>query len=276
MRIIRAIGYRMVLFLVVGAFVLPAIPTHASGYVFMGFDGELVGQIAEFTFVPDVTFSTTVAETWKISDSPTYITLRGRQLAGPPTAFLILKFATPQDAVSFRFATATSTQLTVRILLGGAEIAVRGFRGEDLGAGFFEGVAQIDGLSFDEIQIGAASDAAIDDLSVGAVEDERLNRVLSTSDGAQTGAVYCRVGGVEVLYSIDGDPREGKRALFVSNRQITRAGIPKTGVKLIASTRDGYAVYRLATGEMQLVGPGLHATPYIYTWDGCASRITIP
>jgi hypothetical protein len=94
--------------------------------------------------------------------------------------------------------------------------------------------------------------------------DGRLNK-----DYHQTGAVYCRNDGIEVLYSIDGDPREGSQALFVSYDTIAATGIPESSV-VLGSTEDGYALYRYADGSYELIAPGLEAgTLYRYRWFGC-------
>jgi hypothetical protein len=95
-------------------------------------------------------------------------------------------------------------------------------------------------------------------------EDGRIN-----TDAFQTAAIYCRKTGIEVLYSIDGDPREGQRAFFVSNDDIMEVGIPTTDTRLAATT-DGYALYRLSNGIFYFVAPGLESgKQYIFRWLGC-------
>jgi hypothetical protein len=95
-------------------------------------------------------------------------------------------------------------------------------------------------------------------------DDGRIN-----ADAFQTGAIYCRKTGIEVLYSIDGDPREGQRAFFVSSEDIMAVGIPTTDTRLAATT-DGYALYRLSNGLFYFVAPGLESgKQYIFQWLGC-------
>lgn len=122
-----------------------------------------------------------------------------------------------------------------------------------------DGVSQTGGAGRNETDTVA-------DCEVGTAigDDGRINL-----DAFQTGAIYCRQNGIEVLYSIDGDPREGKRAFFVSNTEIMEVGIPIANTSL-ASTDDGYALYRLSNGLYYFVAPGLEAGKlYTVLWLGC-------
>lgn len=81
-----------------------------------------------------------------------------------------------------------------------------------------------------------------------------------------TGAIYCRADAVEVLYSIDGDPREGQQAMYVLYSAIDAAAADT----LLASTTDGYYLYKLSDGSLVLNAPELDPVKrYIFHWDGC-------
>lgn len=94
--------------------------------------------------------------------------------------------------------------------------------------------------------------------------DGRINK-----DFGQTGAVYCLRNGIEVLYAIDGDPREGKRALYVSNTQYMGIGVPLFDT-VLAQSADGYVLYRLANGHFLFTAPDLEPGKlYRFEWLGC-------
>lgn len=90
--------------------------------------------------------------------------------------------------------------------------------------------------------------------SASLCSDGRIN-----CDGAQTGAVYCDASGVRVLYSRDGDPRQGQLALSVSAGQITSVGIPTGSHALLADAGNGFTLHRLTDGRLQFTAPGLNA-----------------
>lgn len=110
---------------------------------------------------------------------------------------------------------------------------------------------------------GAVDNDVVSDCVIPLTTDGRLN-----PDTWQTGAVYCRSNGIEVLYSIDGDPREGLRALFVSKDEIDELGVPQSNT-VLDSTNDGYILYRLTNGSYLFVAPGLGGKEYRYAWGGC-------
>lgn len=113
---------------------------------------------------------------------------------------------------------------------------------------------------------GRTETATVTDCEVGKEidEDGRINQ-----DAFQTAAIYCRKDGIDVLYSIDGDSREGQRAFFVSNDDIMEVGIPSTNT-ILASTSDGYTLYRIEDGMFFFIAPGLEAgKPYTFRWLGC-------
>ncbi|MEQ8673676.1 MAG: hypothetical protein RLP44_06505 [Aggregatilineales bacterium] len=95
------------------------------------------------------------------------------------------------------------------------------------------------------------------DVSASLCSDGRIN-----CDGWQTGAVYCDASGVRVLYSRDGDPRQGQTALSVSAGQISAVGVPSGSHALLADAGNGYTLHRLTDGRVQFTAPGLEASLY--------------
>lgn len=92
--------------------------------------------------------------------------------------------------------------------------------------------------------------------------DGRIN-----CDPWQTGAIYCRTTGIEVLFARTDDSRQGQRALFASRLTIDSSGVPEgQNAILLASNSDAYTLHRLSDARIQFTSPGLEGGS-LYTFQ---------
>lgn len=83
----------------------------------------------------------------------------------------------------------------------------------------------------------------------------------------QTGAIYCRTNGIEVLFARSDDSRQGQQALFANRLDIGAAGIPEgQNAILLASNADAYTLHRLSDARIQFTSPGLEGGT-LYTFQ---------
>lgn len=110
-------------------------------------------------------------------------------------------------------------------------------------------------------------------VSASLCSDGRIN-----CDGWQTGAVYCDASGVRVLYSREGDPRQGQTALSISAGQISAVGVPTGSHALLADAGNGYTLHRLTDGRVQFTAPGLESSLYEFRFPfpACQSAYVPP
>lgn len=95
--------------------------------------------------------------------------------------------------------------------------------------------------------------------------DGRVNN----NEAGQTGAVYCTDGGVTIYHP------NGKIGLVITKTQLDafKSSHPLTGSQnALIKVQDGFKLYLLSDGNLQLVGPSLDGpggSNYVFVWGGC-------
>ena len=92
--------------------------------------------------------------------------------------------------------------------------------------------------------------------------DDRINRQAYAS-----AAVYCDADHSQlVVYSIDAKGN-GQQTIVVPYAELPAA---PTGANVLVTQQGGVSIYRLVSGEYQLIGqPDAEGKQYVAVWDGC-------
>jgi hypothetical protein len=137
----------------------------------------------------------------------------------------------------------------------------------------FENLTELVRYPVDPVAIGATRCDTLPYTPLGiGLDDGRINWM----DNAQTVAVYCETNGNITLLAISQETGRALYALRVTVREITRVAIPKETSALIkADMRNEIRLYRLSSGEFQVVAPytdavnGTQPNGYSFIWTGC-------
>ena len=137
----------------------------------------------------------------------------------------------------------------------------------------FGNLTELTRYPFDPVAVGATRCDKLGYTPLGiGLDDGRVNWM----DNAQTAAVYCEADGSITLLAISQDTGRGLYAIRVTVREVARAGIPEEEPLLLKTDmRDEMRLYRLSTGEFQVVAPytdavqGTLPNGYVFIWSGC-------
>ena len=106
------------------------------------------------------------------------------------------------------------------------------------------------------------------DFQLAGVASEPDTRINPEGDGKTSAAVYCTdEGGIQV-YGIDPDTGEGWLAINVGADVL--AALPDTPSEHVLVAEVGkISLWKLTTGEFQLMAPTANGKMYLFIWDGC-------
>ena len=107
--------------------------------------------------------------------------------------------------------------------------------------------------------------------------DGRLND-LQDKDVAAPVAIY--LSSIQV-YSIDPETSAGQLALHIGDEAIEAAGVPDEAPVLLGEGTNRFTgiaiqVFRLTTGEFQLMTHYPNGTPYTFVWDDAGNKYHLP
>lgn len=142
----------------------------------------------------------------------------------------------------------------------------------------FDNLTELVRYPIDPVAIGATRCDSLPYTPLGiGLDDGRINWM----HNAQTAAVYCERDGSVTLLAIAQETGRALYAVRVPIREIVRVGIPKREPTLIRQdSRQQIRLYRLSTGEFQVVAPytdavqGVLPNGYSFIWTGCETPTT--
>ena len=102
-------------------------------------------------------------------------------------------------------------------------------------------------------------------LNLPFVEDQRINSL--EIEPWQTVAIYCRVNGAIDIYQIN-EFSEGYLVIHATQSEIDTVGVPSVNTLIESSSDGAVRLYRLSTGEYQVIAPRDHLFDgYVFIWD---------
>jgi hypothetical protein len=159
---------------------------------------------------------------------------------------------------SFGFSVSTARPLTMRVYEGASP------SGPVMASATFDPASGVPGCGSLPVVVVAPGTGANANLNP-PFTDGRVNNY----DAGQTGAIYCTDGGVTVYHP------NGKFGLVITKAQL--AAFKKTHAltgnqNALIKSQDGFKVYLLSDGRLELVGPSLDGPKgnnYTFIWGGC-------
>lgn len=102
-------------------------------------------------------------------------------------------------------------------------------------------------------------------LDLPFVEDQRINSL--EIEPWQTVAVYCQVNGLIDIYQIN-EFSEGYLVIHATRPEIDAVGVPTVNTLIESSSDGAVRLYRLSTGEYQVIAPRDHLFDgYVFIWN---------